>query len=157
MPCGTNSEKKCKPCFQKPTISTIEKLMIASTPVTVKWLVTVKGCTPDDAERQHAEHVGDQDEHEQREDVGRELALPFGPIFASIMLVTKPVKLSTAICQRPGTSSRFMPPSMNTHSTTSVEHHPQRGIGERDIVAADHQMLAEQGLDQELVHRIDLA
>ena len=44
MPCGTNSEKKWKPCLQKPTISTIEKLMIAITPVTVNWLVTVNGC-----------------------------------------------------------------------------------------------------------------
>ena len=46
VPCGTNSEKKCRPCFQKPTISTIEKLMMASTPVAVKWLVKVKGCSP---------------------------------------------------------------------------------------------------------------
>ena len=41
-----NSEKKWKPCRQKPTISTIEKLMIAITPVIVNWLVTVNGWTP---------------------------------------------------------------------------------------------------------------
>ena len=49
VPCGTNSEKKWKPCLAKPTISTIEKLMIASTPVMVNWLVTVNGWTPTSA------------------------------------------------------------------------------------------------------------
>src|SRR5438067_664648 len=40
------------------------------------------------------------------------------------MLVTNPVKPSTAICQRPGTSSRFIPPSMNSHrqaTTTAIQ------------------------------------
>ena len=46
VPCGMNSEKKWKPWRQKPTISTIEKLMIASTPVMLKWLVVVNGCRP---------------------------------------------------------------------------------------------------------------
>ena len=32
----------------------------------------------------------------------------------------KPVKVSTVICQRPGTSSRFMPPSTKMKSTTVV-------------------------------------
>jgi hypothetical protein len=36
------------------------------------------------------------------------------------MLVMKPVTPSTAACQRPGTSWRFMPPSMNSHSAPSV-------------------------------------
>ena len=43
---GQNSKKKLQPCFQKPTPSTIAKLTIDSTPVTVNWLVTVKGCAP---------------------------------------------------------------------------------------------------------------
>ena len=74
VPCGTNSEKKCRPCRQKPTISTIEKLSIASTPVMLKWLVGVNGCAAgNDRQRQQAEQVGDQDEDEQREDVGHEL------------------------------------------------------------------------------------
>src|SRR4249920_2936017 len=46
VPDGTNNEKKCSPCFQKPTPSTMVKLMIDSTPVTVNWLVTVNGCAP---------------------------------------------------------------------------------------------------------------
>jgi hypothetical protein len=41
-------------------------------------------------------------------------------MFVCIMLEMKPVKPSTAACQRPGTSSRFMPPSMNSHSAPSV-------------------------------------
>src|SRR3546814_6115288 len=40
VPCGTKSEKKCRPWRQKPTISTIEKLRIARKPVIAKWLVT---------------------------------------------------------------------------------------------------------------------
>src|SRR3546814_810282 len=36
-------------------------------------------------------------------------------MFVAIIDDTKPVKPSTAICQRPGTSWRFMPPSMNSH------------------------------------------
>ncbi len=43
---GTNSEKKCRPCFQKPTPSTIAKLISDITPVTVNWLVTVNGWAP---------------------------------------------------------------------------------------------------------------
>ena len=46
VPCGTNSEKKCSLCRQKPTIRTIEKLRIARTPVMLKWLVVVKLCRP---------------------------------------------------------------------------------------------------------------
>ncbi len=46
VPCGTNRPKNFNPCFQKPTPRTIEKEMTARIPVTVKWLVKVKGCTP---------------------------------------------------------------------------------------------------------------
>ncbi len=42
-------------------------------------------------------------------------------MFWSIMLVMKPVTPSTAACQRPGTSARFMPPSMNSHTAASVK------------------------------------
>ena len=74
VPCGTNSEKKCSPWRQKPTISTIEKLRIASTPVMLNWLVVVNWCWPgmiDSGNR--PKHVRGQDEDEQREDVGDEL------------------------------------------------------------------------------------
>ena len=43
VPCGTNRLKNFRPCLKKPTTSTIPKLMMASTPVMVKWLVKVKG------------------------------------------------------------------------------------------------------------------
>ena len=41
-----NRVKNLMPCFQNPTPSTIAKLVIDITPVTVNWLVTVKGCAP---------------------------------------------------------------------------------------------------------------
>src|SRR4028119_2061563 len=46
VPCGMNREKKCRPWRQKPTISTMAKLITASTPVMLKWLVVVKACLP---------------------------------------------------------------------------------------------------------------
>jgi len=46
--------------------------------------------------------------------------LPSGPIFDVSIELTKPVKPSTAACQRPGTRSRFIPPIMKIHSATSV-------------------------------------
>ena len=57
------------------------------------------------------------------------------------MLVMKPVKPSTAICQRPGTSSRFIPPSMNSHRATQRQRHPQRAVGEGDVLARDFPIL----------------
>src|SRR4051812_16258022 len=119
VPCGTNKEKKWKPCRQKPVISTIEKLMIAITPVMVNWLVTVNGWVlvptigekiangirPSRlAKRMNMKMVNTQ---------GRYLR-PSGPTLVSSIEVTKPVTPSTATCQRPGTRSRFMPPSMNS-------------------------------------------
>ena len=36
------------------------------------------------------------------------------------MSSTKPVRLSTAVCQRPGTSWRFVPPHMNSMIATAT-------------------------------------
>src|SRR3546814_6724630 len=57
VPCGTNSEKKCSPWRQKPTTSTIEKDSTANTPVMVKWLVTVSGCTPPSRSEEHTSEL----------------------------------------------------------------------------------------------------
>src|SRR5690242_10238289 len=43
---GQKKLKKCSLCFQKPTISTIAKLVSDIVPVTENWLVTVNGCPP---------------------------------------------------------------------------------------------------------------
>ena len=45
---------------------------------------------------------------------------PSGPILASSMSVMKLVTPSTATCQRPGTNSRFIPPSMNSQMVPST-------------------------------------
>ena len=79
VPCGTNSEKKCSPCRQKPTISTIEKLSTASTPVMRELAGRRERMQPgNDRQRQQAEQVRDQDEDEQREDVGHDTSCPRG-------------------------------------------------------------------------------
>jgi hypothetical protein len=46
--------------------------------------------------------------------------LPCGPMFTLTMSSTKPAKPSTAICQRPGTSSRFIPIAMNPNISASA-------------------------------------
>ena len=98
--------------------------MIAITPVMVNWLVTVNGWTPGStpngiipirlANRMKMKTVNTQ---------GRYFR-PSGPMFVSIIEVTKLVMPSTATCQRPGTSSRRMPPTMKTRidPSTSIIH-----------------------------------
>ena len=81
--------------------------------------------------------------------------MPSGPMFTLTMSSTKPVRPSTATCQRPGTSSRFMPIAMKPKITRERDQHPQRAVGEADVVIADVQR--NQRLHRELVHRVDLA
>ncbi len=45
---------------------------------------------------------------------------PSGPTLVSSIEVMKPVTPSTAICQRPGTSSRLRPPTMNAQIAAST-------------------------------------
>ena len=85
----------------------MEKLRTASTPVKLNWLVVAKGVQAgDDRERQKPRQVRHQDESVSSEDVRRELR-PSGPMFTSTMSSMKPVRPSTAICQRPGTGCLF--------------------------------------------------
>ena len=60
---------------------------------------------------------------------------PSGPMLVSSIEVMKPVTPSTATCQRPGTSSRFIPPSMNSQIAAEHDQHPQRAVGEDERVA----------------------
>ncbi len=46
--------------------------------------------------------------------------LPSGPIFTFTISSMKPVTPSTAICQRPGTSCRFMPINMKPATSASA-------------------------------------
>src|SRR5438270_4579862 len=122
-PDGTNKEKKCSPCFQKPTPSTIAKLISDITPVKVNWLVTVNGCawrmTPKGIlpiKLANSRKMNAVNTH------GRYF-LPSGPMLAWTMSSTKPISPSTIICQRPGINSRRMPPNMKNQivpSTISV-------------------------------------
>ncbi len=71
VPCGTNSEKKCRPWRQKPTIRTIEKLRIARETGDREVARHGEGMQAEQAERHQADHVEHQDEHEKREDIRR--------------------------------------------------------------------------------------
>src|SRR5260221_2689433 len=93
------------------------------TPVKVNWLVTVNGCawriTPKGmlpmrlANSRKMKAVNTHGKY----------FLPPGPMLAWTMSSTKPIKPSTITCQRPGMSSRFIPPNMKNQivpSTISV-------------------------------------
>src|SRR4051812_8623202 len=103
VPCGTNSEKNLKPWRQKPVTKTIEKLMIAITPVTVNWLVTVKGCAPTNAKGIRPNRLANRMKVKMVKTQGTNLR-PSGPTLVDSIEVTNPVIPSTMTCQRPGTS-----------------------------------------------------
>ena len=51
--------------------------------------------------------------------------LPLGPMLLAMILSMKPTTPSTITCQRPGTSSRFIPPIMKTYRsprTTNIHN-----------------------------------
>ena len=81
--------------------------------------------------------------------------LPSGPMLTFTMSSTKAISPSTATCQRPGISSRFIPPNMNSQivpSTISV--HSALLVKTNGLLPLER---AEDRLDHELVHRVDLA
>ena len=96
--------------------------MIAMIPVTVNWLVTVKGWAPTRAKGIIPSRLANRMNMKTVNTQGMYLR-PSGPILVVTIEVTKPVTPSTATCQRPGTSSRFIPPSMKIQisaRTTSI-------------------------------------
>ena len=94
VPCGMNSEKKWKPCRQKPTIRTIAKLMIAMIPVTVNWLVTVKGWAPTRANGIMPSRLANRMNMKTVNTQGMYLR-PSGPMLVVTIELTKPVTPST--------------------------------------------------------------
>ena len=114
VPCGTNRLKKCSLCFQKPTTSTVPKLRIARTAVTVRWLVTVKAWTPGTMPKGIMPMKFATRMNMNSEKTSGTYFLPSGPTLVETISLMKPFTPSTAACQRPGTIWRFMPPSMNT-------------------------------------------
>jgi hypothetical protein len=131
--------------------------MIASTPVTVKWLVKVKGCRPKSADRQQAQQVRHKNEHEDGEDIGH------------IFLARRACILQQQLVDEAGEElHRHLPAAGNELALHAArdedpqhhggDHHPQRAVCEGDIVAAYREMIgAEQRLDRKLVHRVDFA
>jgi hypothetical protein len=116
--------------------------------------VTVKA--RDDADRHHAQQVRDQDEHEQREYVRREL-LAFGADVRRHHVVDEAGETLDRRLPAAGHQFALQPAEHEQPQRAERDHHPQRAVGERNVVTTHHEMLAEQGFDQELVHRIDLA
>ena len=146
------------PCFQKPTSSTIEKLIAAKTPVTVKWLVKVNACTlGDDTNRDQAQKVREKDEHEQAKDV-RHI---FAPFLANICLEHVVDEAGKRLNGHLPTSGDKLALHAAKHKAPNKKHgdsHPHSGVGERDIEASDFPSFrAKNRLDLELLHWIDFA
>ena len=127
--------------------------MIAMTPVTVNWLVTVNGWAPTRANGIMPIRLANRMNMKTVNTQGTYLR-PSGPMLVVSIEVTKPVTPSTATCQRPGTSSRFIPPSMNSQISAEDDQHPQRAVGEDERGPVQ---IARERADLELVHRVDLA
>ena len=82
--------------------------------------------------------------------------LPSGPMLAWTMSSTKPIRPSTATCQRPGTSSRFIPPNMNSQIVAStISVHSALLVKTNGLLPPLNEPADR--LDRELVHRVDVA
>src|SRR5262249_37846225 len=117
-PGGTNSEKKWRPCFQKPTPSTIAKVISDMTPVKVNWLVTVNGCAAATMPNGMLPMRFANSRKMKAVNPDGRYCPPSGPMLAWTMSSTNPISPSTMTCQRPGISSRRMPPNMNSQIVT---------------------------------------
>ena len=122
--------KKCSPCFQKPTPSTIAKLMIDIVPVTVNWLVTVNGCAPGTiAERHRADPVGERMNMKAVNTHGRYLR-PSGPIDCAGDVVDEAGQHLDRGLPAAGHQLALEPAPHEHHDHSQDDQHPQRRIGE---------------------------
>ena len=81
--------------------------------------------------------------------------LPSGPMLTFTMSSTKAIRPSTATCQRPGISSRFIPPNMNSQIVPrTISVHSALLVKTNGIVVPER---TRDRLDHELVHRVDFA
>ena len=154
-PGGTNREKKCSPCFQKPTPSTIAKLISDMTPVKVNWLVTVNGCAAADNAEGHVAH----EVREQQEDEGgehpRQVLLAFGADARVDHVVDEADQPFDRDLPAAGDQLALHPADMKNQivpSTISV--HSALLVKTNGLSALER---TEDRLDHELVHRVDLA
>jgi len=111
----------------------------------------------DERQRKQAEHIRKKDEHEQREDIGQVLAPGRADIGAQ-QIVDKAGEAFDRHLPAPRNLRLLRPAADEDDQHRSGDRHPQRRIGESDVVASQRQVIgAEQRLDRELVNRIDLA
>ena len=116
-----------------------------------------KGVKPHQTQRQQAQKVSQQNEHEERKDVGD----IFAPLVADIRN-QQILDEAGHIFDRhlPATGDQFALHAADHEDPQhhSREHHIERAVGEGDVEAADRQMIrTEQRFDRKLMHRIDFA
>ena len=87
--------------------------MMASTPVIENWLVTVNGCAASNTPKGIMPMKFENRMKVNTVKIQGMYFLPSGPILPIASPEAKPVSISAAACQRPGISSRFIPPHMN--------------------------------------------
>ena len=101
-PCGTNNEKNLKPCFARPTISTIANDTNARTAVTVMWLVTAKVWSPGTMARGSTPTRLANKMKKKSEKMYGANFLPPEPMLVDTMLSMKLTAPSAITCHRPG-------------------------------------------------------
>ena len=152
-PGGMNSEKKCRPCFQKPTPRTMAKLISDMTPVNVNWLVTVNGCARETIPKGMLPIRLANSRKMNAVNTHGKYFLPSGPMLAWTMSSTKPISPSTVTCQRPGNQLALHSAEHEHVDRAEHDQHPQRAVGEDEWIAVLER--TEDRLDHELVHRVD--
>ncbi len=115
-----------------------------------------EGVYADQPQWHQAEQIGEQNEHEQAEDIG----YVFAPRLADVRLehiVDKAGEAFDHHLPAPGDQLALHAERHEREQHHRGDHHPQRAIGESDIVARDFPARrAAKRLDHELAHRIDL-
>src|SRR3546814_18389161 len=104
VPCGTNSEKKCSLWSQKPTTRTIAKDSTASTPVMVKWPLTVSGCRPPSAQGPIPSKLHNHMHMKSEKTYGVHMR-PSGPTFVAVLDEQAHAKTLTTTYQAPETTT----------------------------------------------------
>ena len=110
----------------------------------------------DHADRDQAEDVGEQDEHEQREYVRRILAA-FGADIGGHHVVDKAGKAFDHELPAAGHQLALHAALHEHPDRDQRQQHPQGAVGEGDGLASKLEPTIEDGRDLELVHRVDFA
>ena len=111
-----------------------------------------KRMQPDHAQRQQAEDIGKQDEHEQREDIGHIFAPGIADVGLKHVVDEAGEKLHRHL-PAPRHQLTLHPAKHKAEQYDRGDQHPRRTVGEGNVESGQVQL--SQWLDGELIHRIN--